>query len=115
MDVLSTSSSTRVSGWVDQPTQRGTWDILWSCLVTVFIRTYTLLCLNVPAENDTPLIIIRRRFKWMALAIIGPEIVLTYAAGQWSRARHSIDAFHSSGHTQWTMRMAFFADMGAFF
>jgi hypothetical protein len=50
----------------------------------------------------------------MALAVLGPEIVLTYAAGQWSRARHSVAAFHRSGYSEWSVRMAFFADMGGF-
>lgn len=50
----------------------------------------------------------------MLLAVLAPEIVLSYAAGQWSRARHSVRDFHDAGHAQWTMRMAFFADMGGF-
>ncbi|KAI2465000.1 hypothetical protein F4781DRAFT_425097 [Annulohypoxylon bovei var. microspora] len=113
-DILTTSSNGRVSGWVDQPTLRGTWDIIWTCLVTTFICTYTLLCLNVPPPTESFFVNIRRRVMWMFLAIVGPEIVLTYAAGQWSRAKHSVAAFHSSGYGNWTMRMAFFADMGGF-
>ncbi|KAK1770212.1 hypothetical protein QBC33DRAFT_530425 [Phialemonium atrogriseum] len=113
-DVLATSPSGRISGWVSQPSYRGTWDIMWTSLVTIFICTYTLLCLNVPAPRDTRFVMFRRRIMWMFLAILGPEVVLTYAAGQWSRARHSVDAFHASGFTQWTMRQAFFTDMGGF-
>ncbi|KAI1399825.1 hypothetical protein F4819DRAFT_497791 [Hypoxylon fuscum] len=114
MDILATSPNGRISGWVDQPNLRGTWDIIWTCLVTIFICTYTLLCLNVPAPTESLFVNIRRRVLWMIVAIIGPEIVLTYAAGQWSRARHSVVAFHRSGHKDWTMRMGFFADMGGF-
>lgn len=113
-DLHVSSLDGRVTTWVDQPNYRGTWDIIWTCLVAVFICTYTLLCLNVPGPNETHLQNLRCRLKWMALAILGPEIVLTYAAGQWSRARHSVDAFHASGFKQWTMRLAFFADMGGF-
>ncbi|KAK4235685.1 hypothetical protein C8A03DRAFT_36455 [Achaetomium macrosporum] len=51
---------------------------------------------------------------WMLLAIVAPEIVLTYAAGQWSTARHPLNDFHKAGYQQWTIRMAFFADMGGF-
>jgi hypothetical protein len=50
----------------------------------------------------------------MGLANLGPEIVLTFAAGQWSRARHSVQAFHDAGYAKWIIRMAFFADMGSF-
>lgn len=104
----------RVLGWVSDPDFRGTWDIIWTSFITVSICTFTLLCLNVPAKDDTPLTLFRRRLFWMLLVVIAPEIVLTYAAGQWSRARHSLKDFHQSGYTQWTMRMAFFADMGGF-
>lgn len=108
------ASGGRVTGWVSNPGYRGTWDIVWTSLVTIFICTFTLLCLNVPAKHDTFYILFRRRVMWMLLAVVAPEIVLTYAAGQWSRARHSLDDFHAAGYPQWTMRMAFFADMGGF-
>src|ERR1700710_1844359 len=42
------SSSTRVRAWVSQPDYRGSFDILWTSLVTIFISTYGMLCLNVP-------------------------------------------------------------------
>ena len=108
------NSDGRAIGWVSEPDFRGTWDIIWTSCITVFICTFTLLCLNVPAKDDTPFVLFRRRIFWMLLAILAPEIVLTYAAGQWSRARHSLDDFRTAGYPQWTMRMAFFADMGGF-
>ena len=112
--VINATSGSRVSHWINQPPYRGTWDILWTSLATVFICTYTLLCLNVPGPRDTSLILIRRRILWMFLAVVAPEIVLTYASGQWSRARQSVELFHKAGFDQWTMRLAFFADMGGF-
>lgn len=104
----------RTQGWVDSPDFRGTWDILWLCLSTTFICTFTLLCLNIPAPTDNSWILFRRRLMWMPLAVFAPEIVLTYAAGQWSRASHSVAVLRELGYDQWTMRMAFFADMGGF-
>jgi hypothetical protein len=106
--------SFRVRRWVDQPAYRGTFNILWTSLVTIGISTYSMLCLNVPAPKDTWFKLIGRRLLWMALGIIGPEFPLTYAAGQWSRAKHSVQAFHASGYEDWHMRHAFFADMGGF-
>jgi hypothetical protein len=50
----------------------------------------------------------------MMLGIVGPEFPLTYAAGQWSRAKHSVKAFRALGYNDWHMRQAFFADMGGF-
>lgn len=110
--LVSNSSPTRVVGWVDQPKFRGTFDILWTSLVTIVISTYTMLCLNVPAPKDGRLKLFVRRCFWMCLGVLGPEFPLTYAAGQWSRAKHSVKAFRASGYNDWHMRHAFFADMG---
>jgi hypothetical protein len=107
------SSKLRVKSWVEQPNYRGTFDILWVSLVTIGISTYTMLCLNLPAPKDTYVQLVYRRILWMLLGIIGPEFVLTYAAGQWSRAKWSVIAFHDE-HPEWHMRHAFFADMGGF-
>jgi hypothetical protein len=107
------TSNLRVKGWVEQPNYRGTFDILWVSLVTIGISTYTMLCLNLPAPKDTYLQLVYRRILWMLLGIIGPEFVLTYAAGQWSRAKWSVIAFRDE-HPEWHMRHAFFADMGGF-
>lgn len=112
LDALSENGT--IHGWVDQPNYRGTMDIIWSCLLTTFICTYTMLHLNVPAVNEsTPRIICRRVF-WMFIAILGPEIVLAYAAGQWGTAEAGVKSFHDSGYIQWTTAHAFFADMGGF-
>ncbi|KAJ9605919.1 hypothetical protein H2200_009768 [Cladophialophora chaetospira] len=73
-----------------------------------------MLCLNVPAPKDSFAVRTGRRILWMALGILGPEFPLTYAAGQWSRAKQSVVAFKTYNHEDWHMRQAFFADMGGF-
>lgn len=73
-----------------------------------------MLCLNLPAPKDTYLRLVGRRMLWMILGIMGPEFVLTYAAGQWSRAKWSVKGFKELGYSDWHMRQAFFADMGGF-
>ncbi|KAL5404263.1 hypothetical protein PMIN03_009303 [Paraphaeosphaeria minitans] len=108
------ANSYRVRGWVEQPNYRGTFDILWVSLVSMGISTYTMLCLNVPTPTDTWMQLVGRRVLWTILGIIGPEFPLTYAAGQWSRAKHSVKAFRDLGYNDWHMRQAFFADMGGF-
>jgi hypothetical protein len=102
-----------VTGWVELSNDRGTFDIIWICLITIGISTYTMLCLNIPAPKDTYLELVCRHILWMLLGIIGPDIVLTYAAGQWNRAKWSLIAFRDE-HPEWHMRHAFFADMGGF-
>jgi hypothetical protein len=108
------SNATRIDGWVGQSGTRGTFDILWTSLFTIFISTFTLLCLNVPAANDSPWRITAQRLFWMGLAIAGPEFVLTAASGQLNTAQESIKPFHELGYPQWTIRHGFFADMGGF-
>lgn len=108
------ATSARVTAWVEQPNYRGTFDILWICIITTGISTYTMLCLNIPAPKDTYMQLVGRRILWMILGIMGPEFVLIYAAGQWSRAKWSVKAFKEAGYNEWHMRQAFFADMGGF-
>ena len=101
-----------VVGWVNGPNGRGTMDIIWGSLLTIFLCTWTAICLNVPHPKDTSLNIFLRRTKWMFWGIIGPEIVLSVAIGQYASARRSVKRFKKLGCPQWTIRHAFFADMG---
>ena len=103
-----------ITGWVSQPNNRGTVDIIWTCLVTIFLCTWTVLCLNVPAKLDSQVGILCRRLRWMIHAIVGPEFVLGAAAGQYENALQATRRFKELGHPEWTMRHAFFADMGGF-
>ena len=52
--------------WQESPNGRGTMDIIWSCLFTVFICVWTAVHLNVPAptETDTTVDLWIRRIKW---------------------------------------------------
>jgi hypothetical protein len=101
-----------VSGWQSTPDVRGTIDIIWSSFLTIFLCTWTAVCLNIPHPNDSKLDIFLRKAKWMFWAIVGPEIVLAVAIGQHASARRSRKRFHNLGHTQWSVRHGFFADMG---
>ncbi|KAF8435595.1 hypothetical protein BGX38DRAFT_1333209 [Terfezia claveryi] len=105
----------RVNRWVDGPNTRGTLDIVWSSLFTIFICTYTMLCLNVPAMDERLWRFMGRKIFWMGIAIAGPEFVLTIASGQWGTARESVILFQNSGFPEWTLRHGFFADMGGVF
>lgn len=106
------SQNDRVHGWVGQPNYRGTMDIIWTSLAAVFISTYVMLCLNVPSRGEPWWSVAYRRILWMGVSIAGPEFVLTAAAGQWAAATRSVNDFKRSGFEAWTMKHAFFADMG---
>lgn len=70
---MNSSTDARVNGWTMSPDGRGTMDILWTCIFTTFLCTFTILCLNLPAKNESSLRIQGRKILWMAIAIAGPE------------------------------------------
>jgi hypothetical protein len=101
-------------GWASQPNNRGTVDILWSCLFTVFLCTWVMLCLNLPSPHESYWSTFLRKLRWMVLAIMGPEFVLTFAYGQWAAAKASVKDFAALSQPDWSLRHAFFANMGGF-
>lgn len=128
-------------GWVPQPNSRGTLDILESCLITIILCSWSILFLNVPAGHEGRWDIILTKARWIVFTIFFPEVVIGIAVEQWrsacqsvedftqfeeqwaanlessqpskglSRTRTNLDRLRSS---PWTMRHAFFADMGGF-
>ena len=114
-NIVFPDESATIIGWVPGPDGRGTIDIIWGCLLTIFLCTWTAVCLNLPHPNDSKQQILLRRMKWMAWGILGPELLLSVAIGQFASARRSVRRFRRLGYSQWTLRHAFFADMGGIF
>ena len=132
--LLTNHSHNTTHGWVPQTNGRGTLDILWSCIITIFLCCWTSVFANIPAMMDTPLERLRDKFNVACLGILGPEFLFTLALGQWISARRSVQVsdryfsktarvrtdvflyqlFRGGGYPDWTMKHAFFADMGGF-
>lgn len=110
---LPTSTGPR-TGWVSQPNGRGTFDILWGSLFTIFLCTWSSLHLNIPAIGETYMQAWFRKLRWMALAIMAPELVVGFATGQKVDAAHSVERWKRSGYPGWSMRHGFYANMGGF-
>src|SRR5450432_1558326 len=51
-------------GWTSSATQRGTADILWSCIVTLSACIYTAIHLDVPSTTQDKWAQLWRRIKW---------------------------------------------------
>lgn len=100
------------TGWASSPEGRGTIDIVWSSFLTIFLCTWTAVCLKIPHPDANTLYRLWTKVKWMLWAIVGPELVLAVAIGQFASARRSVKRFHGLGHKAWTLRHGFFADMG---
>jgi len=103
-----------LQGWVVNPNTRGTFDIIRSSFLTIFLCTWTCLHLNVPAAKEGALKPTLRKFRWMVLTILGPEFVVALAAGQRANAKRIRDQMHELGYSQRTLRQSFYANMGGF-
>ena len=66
---------------------RSVWDILWSCLATVFACSWVSIHPNIPAPNESRWRIFLRRLELMFWAVVGPEMIISWAFRQWSGAR----------------------------
>ncbi|KAF2691052.1 hypothetical protein K458DRAFT_438759 [Lentithecium fluviatile CBS 122367] len=99
-------------GWVRQSNDRGTLDIIISCCITIFLCIWTSVCVNVPAPEHGMWSMLRDRWHMFCLGLLGPEFILLCAVGQYCSARASFHAFARTKHEGWTMKHAFFADMG---
>ena len=73
--------------WVNEPEERGTWNILYSCLFTLGLCVYTAIHLNVPGPGERQCLQYLRRVKWVFAAIFAPELGVFSAWHQWCWAR----------------------------
>jgi len=56
-------------------------NIIWSCLVTIFLCTWVAIHPNVPGPNATWLTTTLRRVQLMILTILAPEAIIIWACG----------------------------------
>jgi len=83
------SNSTSVLGLIPTAStnQRSTWDILWSCLATIFACTWLSIHPNMPSPKDGRIRIALQRLELMVWAIMTPEMIIFWAMRQWQHAR----------------------------
>ncbi|KAG1730934.1 uncharacterized protein EDB91DRAFT_1085229 [Suillus paluster] len=122
---------------------RSLWDIIWSCAATIFACTWTAIHPNIPGMDEKKAAVISRRLFSMVVALIAPELVITWAAQQFFSARrvatefnypirlkhefaflHTIQESNERHNrtssapgpefTEWTVTHGFFACMGGF-
>ena len=67
--------------------QRTIWDILWSCLATIFACSWVSVHPNIPASNESWWRIFLRRLELMFWAVVAPESIISWALRQWFGAR----------------------------
>jgi hypothetical protein len=69
-------------------------DIIWSCAATLFACTWTAIHPNIPGLDDRKVAIMSRRALLMVMALVVPELVIIWAARQFSSARRTADKFN---------------------
>ena len=83
----SAESEASLIGWYGSPNERGTWDIIVSCVFTLTICVWSALHLNVPAQDSKLKDRNIRRARWIVLGLFAPEIVVSTAFAQFLTAR----------------------------
>jgi hypothetical protein len=112
------------------PNVRGTLEILWSSLFTLFICTWSVQHLNIPRQKTSRPVGVRQtlraalepvweKFKWMMITVLLPEFLIARAAYELTLAKQSVVemsriATKEGMEIEWTLTHAFYANMGGF-
>jgi hypothetical protein len=95
-------------GWALQPAGRGTMDIIWSCLVTIFACSWTVTHPDFQGKGGTWY----TSKAWLcAIAIVAPELLAFLAFADYVRVRHYFNAINKMKKGRWTMSQLFFVHM----
>ncbi|RPA85961.1 hypothetical protein BJ508DRAFT_158385 [Ascobolus immersus RN42] len=89
----SAQNDTEKISWKPSPNERGTMEILTSCLITLSICVWTSIHLNV-VSNPTTARLFLFRFGWMLVGIFAPEVTFWLAYQQWRNARGFLRDLH---------------------
>ncbi|KAE9380856.1 hypothetical protein N431DRAFT_540373 [Stipitochalara longipes BDJ] len=109
---------------------RTVFDILWSCLFTIFACTWTVQHLNVPLQREECDIKpgwkgnVKYALKnfwtsatWMIITILAPEVLISLNTGQLTSAMnivHRLKALADEDGVPWSLTHSLFANMGGF-
>ena len=78
---------------------RTRFDIIWSCLSTLFICTWIAIHPNIPTRKRSPIWALWKRIRLMIWALIVPELILIWAYKQWAAARYVAKRFKGMDNT----------------
>lgn len=81
------SPSTPQVGFTSSPNRRGTLEIVWTCLFTVFICIWSVVHPNIPKPGSPWWHRFLDRFIQLVLAAMAPELILAIAVREWLDAR----------------------------
>ncbi|KAG2353827.1 hypothetical protein BDR07DRAFT_678319 [Suillus spraguei] len=77
-------------------TTRSRWTIISSSVLTLFACIYSAIHSNIPSPKDSPHEILLRRVGIMIMALLAPELMVTWAMRQWLSAWYVTRQFRES-------------------
>jgi hypothetical protein len=107
---------------VTSPNTRGTFDILWTCLTTLFLCTWSVQHPNVPVQNrkrkwSRILVSVLRKIAMMLFNLLVPEFLILKAILDLTSAlalSQRISKRSISDGSPWSTKHSFFVNMGGF-
>lgn len=114
VSIVQAKNETLIHGWRPEPQGRGTWSILWSCLATIFICTWSALHLDVPKRHGRWYLLFRK-IRFMLLAAVAPEYILAGSAEHLFEARDALKRISKEANHEWTLTHMQFAVAGGFY
>ncbi|KAF1962972.1 hypothetical protein CC80DRAFT_398555 [Byssothecium circinans] len=80
--LYSTVATNQTTGWHPEPTFRGTFSILSTCLITMALCIWTAVHLNIPEPGQSGFFTrqLQRRLLWLVMGLLAPEIVRSHPA-----------------------------------
>jgi hypothetical protein len=102
-------------GWYSAPNYRGTLDIVWPCLLTIFLCCWNAIHPGVPHPKSTWLQRWFDRIICLFLSTIAPETFVWFAYRErlWAKAGYE-ELVTIMGRKNWSMAHGFYAQMGGF-
>jgi hypothetical protein len=111
MSLNTTTTPLRTQGWTPEPNNRGTTSLLWTCLFTVFVCTWTVQHPDIGTASTSW----RKKAKGTVWALLAPEAFTVDAVREgmeaWMLMRR-VREKGVDGAGTWTLEHAFFCCMG---
>ncbi|EIM80033.1 uncharacterized protein STEHIDRAFT_68897 [Stereum hirsutum FP-91666 SS1] len=112
--LLDPSNATTPVGWYSEPSYRGTYSLLSSCVSTLLICVLSAVHLDVPAEHHSRLHKWAKKAKWVAVGVFAPEWLTMTAYLEWQNARGLVLEANSRRRHHWDLIHGFYASTGGF-
>lgn len=83
-------------GWTDNPSTRGTLDILYNCFFTIIACTWSKLLPHIPDPSASSVARFFQKFKWMVINIFCAEYMFTHAVSIRLEDHHDMTCIRKS-------------------